>query len=444
MSSLFGKKRKRPVVQKGGSQTSVVTKVVKSSASFGEDDTVVSNPWQALGLSKWVWESCSNMGLSTPTPVQVNCIPAIMNGRDILGCAPTGSGKTAAFALPILKCLSDDPFGIYAVVLTPTRELAMQIVDQFNALGSKMKVRVCTIIGGMDMLKQSLELQKRPHVVVATPGRLRDHLTGPRPPSFNKARFLVLDEADRMLTSSFVKDLKVVLKAMETRKQTLLFSATLSKDIVALQSLAMTDPYQFDATPSITTVKSLKQFYLFIPAQVKSCYLYYLLKTQGPYAHRFDSEGKLREDGGSESESDEDEYDMEGSQKRKTSAIIFTSTCKACQELCETLIELGIPCVALHSMMTQHRRIAALGKFKSSLVRVLVCTDVASRGLDIPSVELVVNYHMPRSSDDYIHRVGRTARAGRGGQAVSIVSQVRACRRWLLLACFLLSNAVPM
>jgi ATP-dependent RNA helicase DDX49/DBP8 len=367
------------------------------------------------------------MGLRAPTPVQRACIGAVLAGRDIIGCAPTGSGKTAAFALPILKLLSDDPFGVFAVVLTPARELAMQIAEQFEALGAGMNVRCATVIGGMDMTAQSLALSKRPHVVVATPGRLRDHISSATPPDLSRAPFLVLDEADRLLSSrAFEGDIAKVMGAMANRQQTLLFSATMTGSLERLQAMAMREPLVFNATPTVTTVAGLEQFYLFMPQAVKPCYLAHVLAAHGPRELSL-RPGRLEEKEEEFAkrrwhEQQEDDEDGEGAGTR-TACIIFAGTCKMCATLAEMLSQLGVSVAALHSAVDQPRRLAALGKFRAGLVQVLVCTDVASRGLDIPAVELVINYDLPRRAEDYIHRVGRTARAGRGGRAVSLVTQ---------------------
>ncbi|EGZ15883.1 hypothetical protein PHYSODRAFT_504921 [Phytophthora sojae] len=349
-----------------------------------------------LGVDPWLVKRCELLGIRHPTPVQVHCIPPILSGRDVIGCAQTGSGKTAAFALPILHTLSKDPYGPYALVLTPTRELAFQIADQFNAFGSSMAVRCAVIVGGVDMLKQSLTLQQRPHIIVATPGRFRDHLLRVEPPNISLVKYVVLDEADRLLDVSFAKDLSFIFDKLPAKRQTLLFSATMTANLDRLEQTALSDDaFRFDTTPSVKTVATLKQFYLFIPAQGK--------KDQ-------DLEQLL-------------EAATSSSKRQLRSMMIFVSTCKMCELVGEIGNELGTKCVTLHSMMSQNRRLAALGKFKSGLSHILISTDVASRGLDIPEVDVVLNFDLPRDADDYIHRVGRTARAGRSGQAISLVTQ---------------------
>lgn len=384
-----------------------------------------------LGVDPWLVKRCELLGIRHPTPVQVHCIPPILSGRDVIGCAQTGSGKTAAFALPILHTLSKDPYGPYALVLTPTRELAFQIADQFNAFGSSMAVRCAVIVGGVDMLKQSLTLQQRPHIIVATPGRFRDHLLRVEPPNISLVKYVVLDEADRLLDVSFAKDLSFIFDKLPAKRQTLLFSATMTANLDRLEQTALSDDaFRFDTTPSVKTVATLKQFYLFIPAQVKMTYLMYLMKMLDPSEDEEEEEEKKKNYKPKirKGKKDQDleqllEAATSSSKRQLRSMMIFVSTCKMCELVGEIGNELGTKCVTLHSMMSQNRRLAALGKFKSGLSHILISTDVASRGLDIPEVDVVLNFDLPRDADDYIHRVGRTARAGRSGQAISLVTQ---------------------
>eukprot|EP00940_MAST-03C_sp_MAST-3C-sp2_P003465 g3465.t1 len=372
-------------------------------------------------LSEWIVRSCAGLRMTRPTPVQLKCIPPILKGRNCVACAQTGSGKTATFALPILEHLSKDPYGVFALVLTPTRELAMQIADQFNAIGAPMKVRVAIVIGGLSSLNQSLELQKRPHIVVATPGRFAAHIESASPPYLKRLKYLVLDEADRLLEGSgFEDDLRTIVAACPSnkRRQTLLFSATMDNSSVRRTALggsaSVPDPYVFDisdAQSRVAVPETLKQMYIFVPSNVKVVYLFYTLLRS------------LREEEEEEEEEDTEDGTVIESVPRIRSAIVFCATCQMCQLLTETALEMEIPAVCLHSQMTQNRRIAALTKFKSGGVRLLFATDVASRGLDIPSVEMVVNFDIPKSAKDYVHRVGRAARAGRSGSALTVVSQ---------------------
>ncbi len=442
-----------------------------------------------MGLAGWLVKAASSMGIKQPTPIQSACIKPTLSGRDIIGCAQTGSGKTAAFALPILHKLSEDPYGVFAVVLTPSRELAFQIAEQFSAFGAPMGARIVTVTGGTDMVAQSLALSKQPHIIVATPGRLAHQLSqSADPPDLSLAAFLVLDECDRLMDASFKPDMDIILAAMSNpEKQTLLYSATITADVRKLgESSLHNRPLTYDPTQALRTseaasrlagkkrgrsdsnggnedddddaeasassasaaasagllapltVSTLTQEYLFIPSQVKYAYLWQLLLKIGPADLSLDSKigshgnngrgkDKGRKNGGSKAVSAAEaaaaSAQDDGSSERARSIIVFVSTCRAAQLVCEMCIELGIPAVALHSLLPQQQRLASLAKFKGSIVRLLVATDVASRGLDIPVVDLVVNFDVPRVPSDYVHRVGRTARAGRVGRAVTLVTQ---------------------
>ncbi|KAI4388464.1 hypothetical protein MLD38_000786 [Melastoma candidum] len=349
--------------------------------------------FQGLGLAEWALRTCKELGMKKPTPVQSHCIPQILGGRDVLGLAQTGSGKTAAFALPILHCLAKDPYGVFALVITPTRELAYQLTEQFRALGSSLHVRCSVIVGGMDMLTQAHALLSRPHVVISTPGRIKVLLEDNPdiPPVFSKTKFLVLDEADRVLDVGFQEELGVVFRCLPKTRQTLLFSATMTSDLRMLLEISANKAYFYEAYEGFRTVDTLRQQYVFIPKTVKDVYLFHILSKMGDMGIR--------------------------------SAIIFVSTCRTCHLLNLLLEELDQESAALHSLKSQSLRLAALHRFKAGQVPILLATDVASRGLDIPTVDLVINYDIPRYPKDYVHRVGRTARAGRGGLAVSLVTQ---------------------
>ncbi|XP_063259553.1 probable ATP-dependent RNA helicase DDX49 isoform X2 [Prinia subflava] len=351
--------------------------------------------FRALGLAPWLAEQARQVGLLRPTPVQAACIPAVLQGRDCLGCAKTGSGKTAAFVLPVLQVLSEDPYGIFCLVLTPTRELAYQIAEQFRVLGKPLGLKDCVVVGGLDMVAQALELARKPHVVVATPGRLADHLRSSSTFSLRKIKFLVLDEADRLLEqglADFGADLELILGAVPARRQTLLFSATLTATLSRLRGLAANSPFLWEAPAQVRTVEQLEQRYLLVPEALKDAHLVQLVQ----------SFQDLHPD---------------------WAIIIFTRTCKDCQVLNMMLRRFRFPSVALHSMMKQKQRFAALAKFKSSIFKILIATDVAARGLDIPAVQLVINHNTPGLPKIYIHRVGRTARAGRRGTAITLVTQ---------------------
>ncbi|CAN8201410.1 unnamed protein product [Coccothraustes coccothraustes] len=351
--------------------------------------------FRALGLAPWLAEQARQVGLLRPTPVQGRLHPGRAAGRDCLGCAQTGSGKTAAFVLPVLHVLAQDPYGIFCLVLTPTRELAYQIAEQFRVLGKPLGLKDCVVVGGLDMVAQALALARRPHVVVATPGRLADHLRSSSTFSLAKVKFLVLDEADRLLeqgSADFSADLELILGAVPARRQTLLFSATLTATLSRLRALAANSPFFWEATAQVRTVEGLEQRYLLVPEALKDAYLVHLVQSF------------------------QDQHE-------DWAIIIFTKTCKDCQVLNMMLRKFSFPSVALHSMMKQKQRFAALAKFKSSIFKILIATDVAARGLDIPAVQVVINHNTPGLPKIYIHRVGRTARAGRKGMAITLVTQ---------------------
>ena len=334
-------------------------------------------------------------------------------------------GKTAAFALPMLNELSEDPYGIFGVVLTPTRELAMQIAEQFSAFGVAISLKIALIIGGNSIVDQAVELSRRPHIIIATPGRLRHHIMSAEPPVFRMTRYLVLDEADRLLSAGFESDLEVIFNALPKTRNTLLFSATLTDSLEQLSHFVAADTLRFDLTSEQKIPDSLLQQYLFVPAQVKLCYLVGVLKR----LVRLEMEKKEMLEGVGTNDVQKKKGDRKKSEDSKSilklkesSVIIFASSCKRCQEICELLEELNFDCVSLHGLMTQTNRTSSLARFKSKQCTILVATDVASRGLDIPQVDTVINYDLPKIAVDYVHRVGRTARAGRSGRSLSLIT----------------------
>jgi ATP-dependent RNA helicase DDX49/DBP8 len=375
----------------------------------------------SMGLAPSLVRALGSLRITHPTPIQRDSIPLILQGNDLIGGSPTGSGKTLSFALPILQTLMKDMVGGFAVVLTPTRELAMQLYEQFLAVGegARMGLRVALIVGGLDIVRQSSELSKsRPHIIVATPGRLRDIIEsgGSQEWSLDRCKFVVLDEADRLLTPTFGPELGFLFENLPPARsrQTLLFTATLTDEI---EALSQREPEQGARKPilckiqqSTSTPPTLKQQYLFVPSHMREPYLYHLL-LHAPIESD-DAFGQEDEDG-----------DEEEDGPKVPFSIIFVSRSQTAALLSHMLQQLGIPNVALHSTLSQPQRLEALRTFRSRSVPILVTTDLGSRGLDVPDVELVVNWDLPRDWRDYVHRVGRTARNGKEGVAVNFVGE---------------------
>ncbi|KAK5640842.1 hypothetical protein RI129_009389 [Pyrocoelia pectoralis] len=358
----------------------------KTEEEQNETDKEVT--WKDLGLVDAICTACEQLKWKSPTKIQRESIPLALQGKDIIGLAETGSGKTAAFALPILQALLENPQRYFALILTPTRELAFQISEQFEALGSTIGVKCAVIVGGMDMMSQALVLAKKPHILIATPGRLVDHLENTKGFNLRALKFLIMDEADRILNMDFEVELTKILKVIPRERRTMLFSATMTKKVQKLQRASLHDPVKVEVSTKYQTVDKLQQYYIFIPVKFKDVYLVHILN------------------------------EMAGN-----SFMIFCSTCNNTIRTALLLRNLGFTAVPLHGQMSQNKRLAALTKFKAKNRSILISTDVASRGLDIPHVDVVMNFDIPTHSKDYIHRVGRTARAGRSGVAITFVTQ---------------------
>jgi ATP-dependent RNA helicase DDX47/RRP3 len=328
------------------------------------------------------------MGYKKPTKIQLEAIPWALKGRDIIGLAQTGSGKTAAFALPILHNLFQNPQPFFACIMSPTRELAIQIAKHFEALGAIINVKCVVTVGGIDLMAQAVALAKKPHILVGTPGRILYHLEHTKGFHLRNLKYLVLDEADRLLNMDFEDEINKILTIIPKERHTYLFSATMTTKVEKLQRASLMNPVRIEVSSKYQTVDSLIQHYLFIPAKYKDCYLVFLLN------------------------------EFSGN-----SIIIFTATRKETQRLSLMLRNLGFGALPLHGQLTQTKRLAALNKFTSGQRTILVTTDVCSRGLDIPIVDIVINYDIPTHSKDYIHRVGRTARGERSGRAINLVTQ---------------------
>ncbi|XP_050392531.2 probable ATP-dependent RNA helicase DDX47 [Patella vulgata] len=359
-----------------------------SSHSEGEEEEDEKVTFKSLGIVDVLCDACEQLKWKTPTKIQREAIPVALTGKDIIGLAETGSGKTGAFALPILQALLDSPQRLFALMLTPTRELAFQISEQVCALGTSIGVKTAVIVGGMDNMSQALMLAKKPHIIVATPGRLIDHLENTKGFSLSSLKYLVMDEADRILNMDFGKEIDKILKLIPRQRKTYLYSATMTQKVNKLQRASLCDPVKVQVSSKYQTVDKLQQFYIFIPVRYKDVYLVSILN------------------------------ELAGN-----SFMIFCSTCANTQRVSLLLRNLGFTAVPLNGQMNQSKRLGALNKFKSKSRSIILATDVASRGLDIPHVDVVINFDIPTHSKDYIHRVGRTARAGRSGKAITFVTQ---------------------
>ncbi|KAG7101014.1 ATP-dependent RNA helicase DBP8 like protein [Verticillium longisporum] len=360
--------------------------------------------FSSLNVRPWLTQSLANMAIKRPTGIQKGCIPEILKGRDCIGGSRTGSGKTVAFAVPILQKWAEDPSAIYGLVLTPTRELALQIFEQFKAIGSPQGLKVTLITGGNDMRPQAIALASRPHIVIATPGRLADHIRTSGEDTIcglRRIRFVVLDEADRLLdgagTGSMLPAVEECLSALPppAQRQTLLFTATITPEVRALKDM----PPKPGKEPVFICEVDTQM--LAIPATLAQKHLQVPVTHREHYLHTFL---------------------LTAANVDKT-VIVFCNRTTTAQFLHHLLRLLDHRVTSLHSRLPQRQRTDNLARFRAAAARILVATDVASRGLDIPEVALVVNYDIPRDPDDYIHRVGRTARAGRKGEAVTFVGQ---------------------
>ncbi|KAK0546710.1 putative RNA helicase [Tilletia horrida] len=405
------------------------------AASAAEEPQPSMQSFSELQLHPSLIRSLASLSITIPTPIQASTIPPILQGRDVIGGARTGSGKTLAFALPILHQLTRDMVRGFAIVLTPTRELGVQLHEQFVAVaagagtGSGLAgLRCALVLGGMDMQAQATELARGlPHIIVATPGRLCDLLRSEGDDAYglHRCKYVVLDEADRLLTATFAPELQYLFSVLPParQRQTLLFTATLTAEV---EQLVNRPPAEGKQPPLVckiegdtTTPPTLRQKYLFLPSHVREPYLYHLLR------HAPCNETKrrrLRKEGGVGGGGSDDEEDEDG-ETAVPPTIIFTARCRTAALLSKMLEELGIASVSLHSRLTQPQRLANLNTFRSQQIKLLIATDVASRGLDVPEVRMVVNWDVPLAWQDYVHRVGRTARNGREGWAVSFVTE---------------------
>ena len=342
-----------------------------------------------LGLSEALLKAVKEKGYTTPSPIQEKAIPLILEGRDVLASAQTGTGKTAGFTLPVLQYLSETKHPKYrplrVLVLTPTRELAAQVYDNIREYSRHLNIRSAVVFGGVKASSQIATLRKGVDILVATPGRLLD-LHDQKAVSFKRINVLILDEADRMLDMGFARDLNKIISYMPHKRQNLLFSATFSKEIKKLAQGILRNPVMVEAEPENSTAEMVTQKAYTVDKKAKTQVVTNLIK------------------------------DGNWSQ-----VLIFTRTKHGANKLTKKLIQAKISAAAIHGNKSQGARTKALANFKSNEIRVLVATDIAARGLDIPLLPHVINFELPNVPEDYVHRIGRTGRAGASGEAISLV-----------------------
>ena len=345
--------------------------------------------FKSLGLNNALLKAVEKQGYTTPSPIQEKAIPVILQGKDVLASAQTGTGKTAGFSLPMLQMLNETRHPKYrpirALVLTPTRELAAQVYDNVRNYGTYLNMKSTVIFGGVKPKAQIATIRQGVDVLVATPGRLLD-LENQGALSLKRIEFLVLDEADRMLDMGFVRDIKKIMSLMPAKRQNLLFSATFSKEIKELASGILKNPVLVEATPENSTAEKVSQKIYRVDKGQKTALVTKLI--------------------------------ADGNWKQ---VLIFTRTKHGANKLTKKLIASKISAAAIHGNKSQGARTKALAEFKSNDIRVLVATDIAARGLDIPLLPHVINYELPNVPEDYVHRIGRTGRAGAKGEALSLV-----------------------
>lgn len=345
--------------------------------------------FENLNLIEPILRALKTEGYTEPTPIQAEAIPVVLKGRDLLGCAQTGTGKTAAFAIPILQLLNatqgqDGPNKpIKALILTPTRELAVQIGDSFTAYGKHTGLRHTVIYGGVSQFSQTEALRRGVDILIATPGRLLD-LMNQRFVHLHHVKMFVLDEADRMLDMGFINDVKKVISKLPAKRQTLFFSATMPPVISKLADSILFEPVNVEVTPVSSTVDKITQSVYYVTKGDKKALLIHLLKD-----------------------------------KTIESALVFTRTKHTADRITKELLKAGVKAAAIHGNKSQNARQNALNDFKGKKVRVLVATDIAARGIDVDNLSHVINYELPNVPETYVHRIGRTGRAGLSGVAIS-------------------------
>lgn len=370
-------------MQKNKKQEKVVSKGSEENKTQEREDKLEANDFNTLGISDSILKVLANMGLDKPTPIQEKTIPIALKGQDLIGIAQTGTGKTYAFGVPMLQNIGLSK--TQGLVIAPTRELAIQVAESLKKLGMSLGLRLAILIGGEAIDRQLYQLRKGPHIVVATPGRLIDHLKR-KTYKADKVSVLVLDEADMMLDLGFAPQIKEILQSISAKHQTMLFSATMPEAITKIAATYMKLPVSIEIARPGTTAAQIDQEIFIIRGEKRLEHLQKVLASYGG------------------------------------SVLVFARTKHGVKTLTMKLQMSGHSATEIHSNLSLGRRKSALESFKSKRTRILVATDVAARGLDINNIELVVNYNLPDSSEDYVHRIGRTARAGKKGKAISFAT----------------------
>lgn len=346
--------------------------------------------FESLGLSTSILKAVAEKGYTTPSPIQVQTIPVILKGSDIMACAQTGTGKTAGFVLPMLQLLGERPVArsnhALALIVTPTRELAAQIHESILTYGKNEQIRSAVVFGGVKINPQMMKLRKGVDILVATPGRLLD-LYNQNAIKFSDIEILVLDEADRMLDMGFIHDIKKIIALLPKKRQSLLFSATFPGEIDQLAKSFLRDPIEISVSPQNTTATTVTQKIYPVDRNRKTNLLVHLIHNEG-----------------------------------WTQALVFSRTKHGANKLVKILCQENINAAAIHGNKSQAQRTKALENFKQGNIQILVATDIAARGIDIDQLPQVVNFDLPNVPADYVHRIGRTGRAGSNGQAISLVS----------------------
>ncbi len=358
--------------------------VVQESPPISMNKNFQHSDFSKLGIAPIFLEALAKSNYKSPTPIQQQAIPVAIQGKDVVGVAQTGTGKTLAFGIPMIQRLHQIA-GACGLVVLPTRELAFQIDEALRKIGFGLGLRTAVLIGGTAMGPQMRAIARNPHIIVATPGRLNDHLSR-KTVRLNNVRIVVLDEADRMLDMGFAPQIKKIFQALPHNRQTMLFSATLPSEIMKMATEYMKLPIRVEVAPSGTTVEQVTQEIFIIPKNAKTSLLEKIL------------------------------------QQYLGATLIFTRTKYGAKKLTKIIHDIGHTAAEIHSNRSLVQRRSALEGFRSGRYRVLVATDIASRGIDVTGIELVINYDLPTNAEDYVHRIGRTARAGAYGRAISFVT----------------------